>query len=208
MREGRIVLLSGPSDSGKGTLVQALLDREGGRVRLSVSATTRAPRPGETHGVQYYFYSHEQFRALIERGEMLEYAEYCGNFYGTPRGPVEQALAAGQDVILEIEVQGALQVKAKCPQARMIFVVPPSAAELERRLRGRGTEADEVIRKRLRTAHAELAQAGNYDYILVNGDLQAAVEELAAAIRSEETNVQEKQAFIKGVLNDVDAICD
>ena len=154
-------------------------------LHLSVSATTREPRNGEQDGKQYYFLTREKFEAMIEAGEMLEHACYCGNYYGTPKAAVEQKLNAGIDVILEIEVQGAEQIKKTRPDCVTVFIAPPSPEELERRLRGRGTESDEVINKRLETAHRELACAGQYEYIVVNDSVKAAAQRLDGIITAE-----------------------
>jgi guanylate kinase len=147
-------------------------------VWLSVSATTRRPRPGETHGVEYFFVDHAEFARMVEQGELLEYAEFAGNFYGTPRGPVLERLAAGTPVLLEIELQGARQVRASMPEAFLVFLAPPSWDELVRRLVGRGTEPAEVIARRLETARVELAAESEFDARVVNTTVEGAVEQL------------------------------
>ena len=162
---------------GKSTVVSALRVQRPD-VWLSVSATTRRPRPGETQGVNYFFVDHEEFAGMVERGELLEYAEFAGNFYGTPRGPVLQRLEAGTPVLLEIELQGARQVRASMPEALLVFLAPPSWDELVRRLVGRGTEAADVIARRLETARVELAAESEFDATVVN----ASVEEAAASL--------------------------
>jgi guanylate kinase len=162
---------------GKSTVVQHLRAQRPD-VWLSVSATTRRPRPGETHGVEYFFVDHAEFADLVSRGELLEYAEFAGNFYGTPRGPVVERLEAGIPVLLEIELQGARQVRASMPEALLVFLLPPSWDELVRRLVGRGTEPAEVIARRLETARVELAAESEFDATVVN----ASVEEAAAAL--------------------------
>ena len=162
---------------GKSTVVSALRVQRPD-VWLSVSATTRRPRPGETQGVNYFFVDHEDFALMVERGELLEYAEFAGNFYGTPRGPVLDRLAAGTPVLLEIELQGARQVRASMPDAFLVFLAPPSWDELVRRLVGRGTEAADVIARRLETARVELAAESEFDATVVN----ASVEEAAASL--------------------------
>ena len=162
---------------GKSTVVSALRVQRPD-VWLSVSATTRRPRPGETQGVNYFFVDHEDFALMVERGELLEYAEFAGNFYGTPRGPVLQRLEAGTPVLLEIELQGARQVRASVPDAFLVFLAPPSWDELVRRLVGRGTEAADVIARRLETARVELAAESEFDATVVN----ASVEEATAAL--------------------------
>lgn len=145
---------------------------------MSVSATTRQPRPGEVDGVSYFFHSPEEFQALVDAGEMLESATYSGHLYGTPRGPVLDHIAAGQDVILEIDVQGARQVRASMPEALLVFLAPPSWEELELRLRGRGTEDQDALRRRLDTARQELEAEGDFDRVIVNDDVGRAVAEL------------------------------
>jgi guanylate kinase len=170
-------VLSGPSGVGKSTVVQHL-HQVHPEVWVSVSATTRRPRPGETHGVQYYFVDHTEFASMVETGDLLEYAEFSGNFYGTPRSPVLRRLAEGTPVILEIELQGARQVRASMRDALLVFLSPPSWDELVRRLVGRGTEPAEVIARRLETARVELAAETEFDATVVN----ASVEEAAAAL--------------------------
>lgn len=170
--KGVLVVISGFSGSGKGTLIKALLERYP-NYALSVSCTTRKPRTGEAEGRDYYFVSEEEFRRMIETGELIEYASYCGRYYGTPRAYVEKRMEEGQDVLLEIEIQGALQIKKKFPDTVLIFVTPPSAAELKRRLTGRGTETEEVIAARLHRAAEEADGMEQYDYLLINDDLDA-----------------------------------
>lgn len=181
MRTGNLFIISGPSGAGKGTLVARLLE-EVPDTWVSVSATTRRPRPGEEEGVSYYFLDREDFLALADEGGFLEWAEYAGNCYGTPLASVQREMTAGKQVILEIEVQGALQVKEKMPEAHLVFIEPPSLEELERRLRGRGTEADDVVRKRMDTALVELSHKMEYDIRLVNDDLDEAVAQLVAYV--------------------------
>ncbi|MFM7675195.1 MAG: guanylate kinase [Synechococcus sp.] len=171
---GRLTVLTGPSGVGKGTLVGLLRQRHP-RLWLSVSATTRAPREGEREGEHYFFLSRADFEAQVAAGGLLEWAEFAGNLYGTPRGPVEQHLAAGQPVLLEIELEGARQVRSTFPAARQLFFAPPSFEELERRIRGRGTDSEEAIQRRLQRARVELAAAGEFDARVVNADLQQAL---------------------------------
>ena len=184
MRHGNLFVVSGPSGTGKGTLIARLLE-EVPDAWLSVSATTRRPRPGEEEGVSYYFLTKEEFLSLAEEGGFLEWAEYSGNCYGTPRASVEREMAAGRQVILEIEVQGALQVREKMPEANLVFIEPPSLEELERRLRGRGTETEEKIQKRLHNARQEVKYLPRYDYCIVNDDLDEAWRELRGIVRAE-----------------------
>lgn len=173
MRKGNLFVISGPSGVGKGTLVAQLLDAMPD-AWASVSATTRSPRPGEVDGVNYYFLTPECFTELAQNDGFLEWATYSDNSYGTPRKAVEEHIALGNQVILEIDVQGALQVKEKMPEAHLVFIEPPSMEILEERLRGRGTETDEVIEKRLRVAEVELSQKMKYDWRLVNDNLEEA----------------------------------
>jgi len=181
-QKGRLFIYSGPSGVGKGTLLAPLI-REG-YVTLSVSATTRAPRAGERDGVEYHFVSREEFERMIAAGEMLEYTEYSGNYYGTPRRFVERALEDGLNLVLEIETEGGQNVARLCPEAVRIFVMPPSLETLRERLRGRGTETEEVIERRLGEARREIAAAVNYDFIIVNDDVFLAREQLASAIEA------------------------
>lgn len=179
---GRLFVISGPSGVGKGTLVSRLAQEPG--IWVSVSATTRKPRPGEEDGREYFFMSREAFLAKAAANGFIEWAEYSGNCYGTPKDTVQEHLDAGQDVILEIEVQGALQIKEKLPEARLVFVLPPSLEVLEERLRGRGTETEEVIQRRLATARLELDEKMKYDYTLVNDDVDRAFTELIGYMAS------------------------
>ena len=174
----KVFVVSGPSGSGKGTVLSKIKARPD--VFYSVSATTRGMRPGEIDGVDYNFITRERFLDMIRHDESLEHAEYVHNFYGTPIQPIRDNLAAGRDVIVEIEVQGFLQVKERMPEAETVFIMPPSVEELERRLRGRGTETEEKIRDRLATAVREMKYADKYDHIVVNDELARAVSELLA----------------------------
>ena len=181
--KGLLIVLSGPSGCGKGTMVAELLKR--GDCAVSVSATTRQPREGEIDGTHYYFLSKEEFQQRIDNDGLLEYAEYCGNYYGTPRAEVDRLRAEGKHVILEIEVQGALQVKKRCPEAILVFTVPPTVSELSRRLHKRGTETEDVIETRISRAKEELPIARQYDYIILNDRLEDAVSDFFTVLRAE-----------------------
>jgi guanylate kinase len=184
MSQGKLIVITGPSGVGKGTLVQSLLTRNP-KLYLSISATTRQPREGEVDGKNYYFLNRSQFQEMIEREDFLEWAEYAGNYYGTPRLPVEQQIKQGKTVILEIEVLGARQVKKIFPTALLLFILPPSEQVLESRLRGRGTESDEeVILRRLTKAKGELPAAKEFDYQVVNDDLEIALQSIENIINS------------------------
>ena len=163
---GQLIIISGPSGSGKSTVLKELCAL--GEYRFSISATTRAPRDGEMEGIDYYFMSEGDFHKKTSNGEMLEYVRYAGNYYGTPKSPVEKMLGEGHDVILEVEVEGALGVKQKFPDAAMVFLAPPSYSEMEKRLRARGTESEESIKRRLETAKKEIGSIGNYGYLVTN----------------------------------------
>ena len=184
-KKGSLIVVSGFSGAGKGTIMKDLLKKYEQKYALSVSATTRAPRPGETEGREYFFRSVEEFEKMIAKEELIEYAKYVDNYYGTPRAYVEEQLDAGKDVILEIEIQGALKVKEKFPQTLLLFVTPPSAAELKRRLVGRGTETPEVIENRMNRAAQEAEYMERYDYLIVNDVLEECVEEMHQIIQGE-----------------------
>lgn len=179
---GLLVVLAGPSGVGKGTVRRRVFE-ELPDASLSVSATTRQPRPGEVSGSDYHFVDRDDFEERIDGGELLEWAEYVGNLYGTPLREVEEQIAAGHVVFLDIEVQGALQVKQRVPEALMIFLEPPDTDELERRLRGRGTEDEAAVSRRLKTAREELAQRDRFDRVIVNDDVERCAQEVLAAIR-------------------------
>lgn len=179
-KEGLLIVVSGPAGSGKGTVISKLLS--GGDFVYSVSATTRAPRPGEVNGVNYHFLTRQEFEGRIARGEMLEYTEYCGNYYGTPKKETEKVLAEGKNLLLEIEVQGAANVKRAYPDAVTVMLLPPSFATQEARLRGRGTETEEKIRLRLAQTKEEMTHVDDYDYVIYN--LDGAVDETADRLLS------------------------
>lgn len=196
--KGILIVLSGFSGAGKGTLVRKLLDTYE-EYTLSVSMTTRSPREGEVDGVHYFFTDRAHFEEQIAGNGLVEYAEYCGNYYGTPRAYVEEQLAAGRHVILEIEIQGALQIKKLFPESLLLFVTPPSAAELARRLKGRGTETDEVIAKRLARAGEEAEGIEAYDYIVINDDLDVCVEELHRIVQAAAAAPVRRETFINQI---------
>ncbi len=198
MNRGNLFVVSGPSGAGKGTVCKALLEKRTDVV-MSVSATSRAPRPGEQDGVHYFFISEQQFRERIDAGQMLEHAVFCGNYYGTPKAYVDEMLDKGVNVILEIEVQGAMQVRAKHPEGVYIFVLPPSMHELRERLIGRGTEPADVVEERLRTAAWEFGHIQKYNYILLNDDIEKAVERFSAIIDAERCRTERNIEFIKEV---------
>ena len=195
MTQGRLFIVSGPSGVGKSTVLKTLLDRRE-NARFSVSATTRPIREGEVDGVHYHFITVETFREWIAQEEFLEYAEYVGHFYGTPKKFVEAALDAGQDIILDIEIQGALQVEKRRPDAVKIFIGPPSWDELERRLTSRGTNTPEDIQKRLVRAKVEVQTAHTYDYFVINNNVENAVRELDAIMTAEHCKPKERMELL------------
>jgi guanylate kinase len=186
---GLLIVLSGPSGVGKGTVRKAIFESDANDFQYSVSMTTRNKREGEIEGVDYYFRTREEFEALIEAGEMLEYAEYVGNYYGTPLSYVQKTLDKGKDVFLEIEVQGAKQVKEKVPDGVFIFLTPPDLAELRSRITGRGTDSAEVIDERMRVAREEIEMMALYDYAVVNDEVPKAVQRIREIISSEHFRV-------------------
>lgn len=187
-KRGRLFVLSGPSGTGKGTVCRHIAVR--GEIEISVSATTRAPRKNESDGVSYYFISREEFLQRIEEDAFLEYAEVYGNFYGTPKAPLQKKLLAGIDIVLEIDMQGALKVKEKEPEAVLIYLLPSSLAELRKRLTGRGTETEDAVEMRLSKTREELACLPYYDYFVVNDELEAALADVRAIIRAEHHRVR------------------
>ncbi len=192
---GSLIVLSGFAGVGKGTVLKSLFETQDGYA-YSVSATTRQPRPGEVDGIHYFFVPKERFEEMIENDELLEHASYVDNYYGTPRAYVEQKLEEGFDVILEIEVQGALNVKKKVPDAMLIYMLPPGAQVLRSRLEGRGTETPEVIAKRIKRAAEEVKFVKHYDYIIVNDDADECAMRLHALIRSQRNRVRSNMPFI------------
>jgi len=185
-RRGRLFVIAAPSGAGKTSLVRALMERAPG-LRFSISYTTRQQRPNEEHGRDYFFVSRDDFEAMVARGEFLEHARVFDNYYGTALGQVEASLASGQDLILEIDWQGAQQIRHALPECCSIFILPPSRAELERRLRGRGTDAEDVIQRRLRDAASDMTHWSEFDYVVVNDDFEQALGELQAIVRGEGT---------------------
>lgn len=203
-KKGILIVISGFSGAGKGTLVKALIKKYH-NYALSVSMTTRKPREGERDGVEYFFTDTERFEETILQGGLIEYAQYCGNYYGTPKDYVERQLQAGNNVILEIEIQGALKIKEKFPESLLIFVTPPGAEELKRRLVSRGTESEEVIAKRLARASEESEGIEAYDYIVVNDDLGTCVEEVHQLVEASRRAPVRREAFIEEIRNQLKA---
>ena len=199
---GQLFILSGPSGSGKDTVLKLLLQQDS-NLFLSISSITRDMRQGEVNGEKYNFISRELFESMLQKDEFLEHNVYLGNYYGTPRLPVEENLAKGKDVILEIDVNGANKVRKVCPDAVSVFIMPPSFAELKRRLIGRGTEEPAVIEKRLAQAIEEIRQAYAYDYIVVNDALDEAVQDLQSVIVGERCKIKRNKYIIDEVLEDV-----
>ncbi len=198
-QKGILVVVSGFAGTGKGTVMKGLLAKYSNQYALSVSMTTRSPRPNETHGIEYFFSTKEEFEQRIAADGLIEYACYCDNYYGTPKDYVEQQLEAGKDVLLEIELQGALQVKEKLPETVLVFVLPPSAKELYRRLKSRGTETDDVIRQRMLRAVEESQCIDRYDYVLVNDDIDLCIESLHQMLQSEKQRAKRNLSFIENI---------
>jgi len=198
IQQGNLIVISGPSGAGKGTICKSLLQQHP-EIHYSISATTRQPREGEVNGVNYWFLSKEQFRSMIDRDELLEWAEVYGNYYGTPRAYVNEVLGKGQDVVLEIDIQGAMKVKSKFPEGTFIFIVPPSLVELSERLWQRGTDSPDVIRKRLQCVREELSMATNYHYLVVNDRLPDAVGKVEAIILAEKCRMERNVKLIETI---------
>jgi len=197
-REGLLIVVSGPSGTGKGTLLK-LLGETTDNIRYSVSATTRRPREGETDGENYFFKTIDVFKSMIANDELIEWVEYCDNFYGTPRKHIEDSVKQGYNIILEIEVNGALNIKNKYPNCVSIFILPPSFDELKKRITGRGTEDIDVIEKRLAKAKKEMTYADKYDYIIVNDNLTDAVKDLNSVLNAERLQTERNKDIINRI---------
>lgn len=203
-KKGILIVISGFSGAGKGTLVKALLKKYD-NYALSISMTTRKPREGERDGVEYFFTDRERFEETIRQNGLIEYAQYCDNYYGTPRAYVERQMEAGNNVILEIEIQGALKIKEQFPESLLIFITPPSGAELKRRLVSRGTESSDVVARRLARAAEESEGMEAYDYIVVNDDLDVCVEEVHQLVEASRRAPVRSGAFIEEIRNELKA---
>lgn len=199
-QQGILIIISGFSGVGKGTLVKRLVQKYD-RYALSVSMTTRAPRPGEENGREYFFVTKDDFERKIKENGLIEYASYSGNYYGTPRAYVEEQMAQGKDIILEIEIQGAMKVKERFPNAVLVYVLPPNTEELERRLRGRGTESEEKIAERLSRAAAESEGLEQYDFIVINDDLEACEQELHGILCAAHCTPKQNHSLINELRN-------
>ena len=204
IQKGTLVVVSGFSGVGKGTIMKRLMEKYD-HYALSISATTRSPREGEVDGREYFFHTKEEFLKMIDQGELLEYAGYCDNYYGTPKKYVQEQLQSGKDVILEIEIQGALKIKEAYPDTLLLFVMPPSAQVLRERLIGRGTETPEVVEARLRRASEEAEGMEVYDYVLINDDLETCVDQTHRLIASQRLSVNRNLDFIKKIKQEVKA---
>jgi len=195
---GKLIVVSGPSGAGKSTVISRVMEADKSVV-FSVSATTRKPREGEREGVDYYFTSFERFRQMIEDDELLEHAEYVDNCYGTPKAPVIANFEKGLSVLFDIEVQGAMQIKNRCPDAILIFVIPSDFSQIEKRLHARGTDSEEKIKQRIKTARFEYSMALNYDYIVINDDPDSAANEIKSIITAEKCKSAERKNYLTEV---------
>jgi len=200
---GLLIVLSGPSGVGKGTVCRVLREEEDNNLQYSVSATTRKPREGEVEGVHYFFKTREQFEDMIEHDQLLEHAEFVGNYYGTPVEWVRETLESGRDVILEIEVQGAFQVKERFPEAVFLFLAPPSLQELRNRLVGRGTESEDVIKQRLLVAREEIELMDAYDYVVTNDEVDKAIDRIKAIVTAEHCKRERVASLYKKAMMEV-----
>lgn len=200
-KRGELIVLSGPSGVGKSTVIAELLSNRRD-IHFSVSFTTRQPRVGEEHGVNYYFVSREEFERMIEADELLEYAQYVENYYGTSLKVIEEKLQAGVDVLLDIEVQGAAKVREKCPEAVCIFIIPPSLEELSRRLRKRNTDSEDVIAQRLAKAREECRECMKYDYLVVNDNVMSAAQQILAILEAESCRVNKRIQLAESIIGD------
>ena len=203
--DGLLIVMSGFSGAGKGTLMKRLM-ADYDDFAFSVSMTTRAPREGEVNGREYFFVTKEEFEKTIEEDGLVEYAQYVGNYYGTPKAYVEEQLKKGKNVILDIEVQGAMQIKEKFPDALMVFVIPPSIEVLLQRLRARGTESEEVIARRITQAKTECTYMDRYEYIVINDDLDTAVREMYSMITSAKYTVSRRRDFIADIIDELKSV--
>lgn len=192
---GKLIVISGPSGAGKSTVISKVMQADPSIV-FSVSATTRAPREGERDGVNYFFVTRKRFQSMVDNGELLEHAEYVGNCYGTPKAPVLDSIEKGKSVVFDIEVQGAAQIKARCPEAILIFIVPSDFAQIEKRLRGRRTDSEEKIQGRLEQARHECARAKNYDYVVINDDPDRAAEEIRSIVLAEKCRMANRKQYL------------
>lgn len=201
MNKGGVFIISGPSGSGKDTVMTELFKKMP-ELLFSISSITRAMRVGEREGEKYNFITRERFEDMLKNDRLLEHNEFVGNYYGTPREPVERAVANGQDMVIEVDVNGAAQIREKMPEAVSIFIMPPSFAELKRRLSGRGTESEELIQKRLTSALGEIKRAAEYDYIVVNEDIAAAADDIMSVILSSRLKTDRQTKIIDEVLSE------
>lgn len=197
-REGLLVVVSGPSGTGKGTVLNSIRQQEK-NIKFSVSATTREPRSGEVDGVNYFFKTNEEFEAMIKNGELIEWVKYCDNYYGTPKKYIEDTIKSGYDCLLEIEVEGALNIKKIYPDCVSIFILPPSFDELRRRIESRGTEKPEVIEKRMEKALKEINYVDKYDYVVVNDDIEEAVNSIRYILASEKLKFSRNKDILKAI---------
>ncbi|MEA4896571.1 MAG: guanylate kinase [Oscillospiraceae bacterium] len=195
---GKLIVVSGPSGAGKSTVISRVMEQEKNIV-FSVSATTRKPREGERDGIDYFFVDTDSFKKMIAEGELLEYAQYVENYYGTPKAPVRNNLEKGLSVLFDIEVQGAMQIKKICPDAILVFVIPSDFSQIERRLHTRGTDSEEKIRQRIETAKYEYSMAMNYDYIVLNDDPDMAANEIISIITAEKCRAVNRKNYITEV---------